>query len=96
MTAVVKTVHQKTRGTYGAERLHKELLGEGHAVSLRKVKEILKKYGFVLRRKRKFVRTTDSHHGLPVAPNLLSRNFAQKACNRIWVSEITYIPTRGV
>ena len=44
--------------------------------------------------KRKFVRTTDSNHNLPVAPNLLSRNFAQNACNRVWVSDITYIPTR--
>ena len=48
----------------------------------------------ILRRKRKFVRTTDSNHALPVAPNLLSRNFTQNACNRVWVSDITYIPTR--
>ena len=94
MAVVVKAAHQKTRGTYGAERLHKELLAEGHTMSLWKVKEIRKKHGLVLRRKRKFVRTTDSNHALPVAPNLLSRNFAQKVCNRTWVSDITYIPTR--
>jgi putative transposase len=93
LTAAVKAAHQKTRGTYGAERLHKELLAEGHEVSLWKVKEIRREHGLVLRRKRKFVRTTDANHGLPVAPNLLSRNFSQNACNRVWVSDITYIPT---
>ena len=94
LAAIVKAAHKKTRGTYGAERLHKELLAEGHDVSLWKVKDIRRKYGLVLRRKRKFVRTIDSNHALPVAPNLLSRNFTQKACNRVWVSDITYIPTR--
>ena len=94
LVAVVKAAHQKTRGTYGAQRLHKELLAEGHAISLWKVKEIRREHGLALRRKRQFVRTTDSSHDLPVAPNLLSRNFTQEACNRAWVSDITYIPTR--
>ena len=94
MVAVVKAAHQKARGTYGAERLHKELLAEGHDLSLWKVKEIRRKHGLVLRRKRKFVRTTDSNHALPVAPNILSQNFTQNVCNRAWVSDITYIPTR--
>jgi putative transposase len=94
LVAVVKATHQKTRGTYGAERLHKELLAEGHEISLWKVKKIRREYGLVLRRKRKFVRTTDSNHNLPVAPNLLSRNFTQEACNRAWVSDITSIATR--
>lgn len=94
MVAVVKAAHQKTRATYGAVRLHQELLDEGHAVSLWKVKEIRRKHGLVLQRKRKFVRTTDSNHSLPVAPNILSRNFTQNVCNRAWVSDITYIPTR--
>jgi len=94
LVVVVKAAHQKTRGTYGAQRLHKELLAEGHEISLWKVKEIRREHGLALRRKRKFVRTTDSNHDLPVAPNLLSRNFTQEACNRAWVSDITYIPTR--
>jgi len=94
LTAILKAAHQKTRGTYGAERLHKELLAEGHEISLWKVKKLRRAHGLVLRHKRKFVRTTDSSHDLPVAPNLLSRNFTQEACNRAWVSDITYIPTR--
>ena len=89
MVAVVIAAHQASRGTYGAERLHKELLAEGYEISLWKVKEIRRTHGLVIRRKRKFVRTTDSNHGLAVAPNLLLRNFTQEACNRVWVSDIS-------
>lgn len=89
MVAVVKAAHQKTRATYGAVRLHQELLGEGQTVSLWKVKKIRRKHGLVLQRKRKFVRTTDSNHSLPVAQNILSRNFTQHACNHTWVSDIS-------
>ena len=74
LVALVKAAHQKTRGTYEAERLHKERLAQGHEISLWKVKEIRREHGLVLRRKRQFVRTTDSSHDLPVAPNILSRN----------------------
>jgi len=42
------------------------------------------------------VRTTDSNHGLPVAPNLLSRDFVQKSCNRVWVSDYLYPDRRGL
>jgi putative transposase len=50
--------------------------------------------GLVCKRKRRVVRTTDSNHTLPTAPNLLNRNFAPGERNRVWVSDITYIPTR--
>ena len=50
--------------------------------------------GIRARRKRRFrVTTTDSRHGLPIAPNLLNRNFAVAAPNRAWTGDITYIPT---
>lgn len=44
--------------------------------------------------KRRFKATTDSHHSLPIAPNLLNRELSPSAPNRCWVSDITYIPTR--
>ena len=44
--------------------------------------------------KRKFKHTTDSNHKLPVAENLLNRQFMQNEPNRVWVSDITYVPTR--
>ena len=42
---------------------------------------------------RKFIVTTDSKHSLPIAPNLLNRNFQPDAPNRVWASDITYIQT---
>ncbi len=94
LVALVKAAHHKTRGTYGAARLHEELIADGHSISLWKVKQIRRQHGLVLARKRTFVRTTDSNHTLPIAANLLKRQFVQSACNRVWVSDITYIPTR--
>ena len=49
------------------------------------------------RRPRRFVRTTDSAHGDPIAPNTLARQFAVEAigaCDRVWTGDITYVPTR--
>lgn len=58
-----------------------------------RIKRIRKKLGLRCKQKRKFRVTTDSRHNLPVAPNLLDRNFAVSAPNRAWVSDITYIST---
>ena len=46
------------------------------------------------KRKRRGIRTTESNHALPVASNLLNRDFTPGEHNRVWVSDITYIPTR--
>jgi len=94
LEADVLAAHQRTRGTYGAERLHRELVASGCAVSLWKVKRLRRKLGLVCKRKRRVIRTMESNHALPVAPNLLNRNFAPGEHNRVWVSDITYIPTR--
>ena len=53
----------------------------------------MKQHGIKARGKRKFVVTTDSKHNLPVAPNLLNRNFQPDAPNCVWTSDITYIQT---
>ena len=50
--------------------------------------------GLSARRKRRFRRTTDSAHAFPVAPNLLGRDFTASAPNRVWLADLTYIPTR--
>lgn len=93
LQAYVASIHKRTRGTYGAVRLHRELLTTGCEVSLWKVKQIRRKLGFTCKLKRRFVQTTDSNHSLAVAPNLLKQTFAAKACNQVWVSDITYIHT---
>ena len=53
----------------------------------------MRENGISAAQKRKYKSTTDSNHNYPVAPNLLNRNFVSKVPNKIWTSDITYIPT---
>lgn len=89
----IKAAHQRTRETYGSERLQAELADHGITVGVHRIKRLRKAHGLRCRQRRKFVVTTDSAHDLPIAPNLLNRDFAVAAPNVAWVTDITYIPT---
>lgn len=89
----IRAAHQRTRETCGPERLQSDLADHGIRVGVDRIKRIRKKLGLRCKQKRKFKVTTDSRHNLPVAPNLLERNFTVTAPNRVWVSDITYIAT---
>jgi putative transposase len=93
----VRASHERSRRTYGAPRVHQDLKAAGQAVAKKRVARLMQEDDLVARRRRRYVATTDSRHGHPVAPNLLDREFgvtqiAEK--NRVWASDITYIPTR--
>ena len=93
----VRASHKRSRDTYGAPRVHKDLKDEGLRVGRKRVARLMQEDGLVARTPASFVRTTDSNHSDPIAPNLLARNFSVDevgGTNRIWVSDITYIPTR--
>ena len=89
----IKAAHERTRQTYGPERLQADLADNGIQVGIHRIKRIRSKLGLRCRQKRKFKATTDSSHNLPVAPNLLDRQFAVTAPNKAWVTDITYIAT---
>jgi putative transposase len=89
----VKAAHERTRQTYGPERLQADLADHGVTVGVSRIKRIRKKLGLRCKQKRKFRVTTDSRHSLPIAPNLLNREFTVSAPNKAWVTDITYIPT---
>ena len=89
----IKAAHERTRQTYGPERLQADLADNGIRVGVYRIKRIRRKLRLRCRQKRKFKATTDSRHNLPVAPNLLGRRFAVSAPNQAWVSDITYIAT---
>jgi hypothetical protein len=89
----IKAAHERTRQTYGPERLQADLADNGILVGIHRIKRIRSKLGLRCRQKRKFKATTDSKHNLPVAPNLLDRQFAVTAPNKAWVTDITYIAT---
>jgi putative transposase len=80
--------------TYGSPRVVKALGSEGHATSRKRVQRLMRCAGLMGRPpRRRFVRTTDSRHGFGVAPNLLDRKFEPDAPDRVWATDITYIPT---
>lgn len=89
----IKAAHQRTRQTYGPERLQQDLNKHGVQVGLYRIKRIRKKLGIRCKQKRRFKVTTYSNHGLPVAENILSRGFQVNQPNKVWVSDITYIHT---
>jgi transposase InsO family protein len=68
-------MHQQSRGTYGSPRMHAEMRVRGRKVSRKRVARLMKKQKLQARKKRRSVRTTDSNHTQPVAPNVLERDF---------------------
>jgi transposase InsO family protein len=91
--ALMKSIHAEVKGAYGSRRMHRELQGRGHRIGLRRVEQLMRESGIRARHKRRFKATTDSRHSMPVAPNLLARNFTPEAPNRVWTGDITYIQT---
>lgn len=89
----IKAAHERTRGTFGPERLQQDLAAHGVKVGICRIGKIRKKLGIRCKQIKKFKATTNSKHTLPVAENLLDQKFEAEAPNRIWVSDITYIPT---
>jgi putative transposase len=93
----VRTAHAKSRGRYGAPRVHAELAADGVVTSEKRVARLMREDGLVARAKRRYVVTTDSDHAEPIAPNLLARRFdlvQHPAPDRAWVGDMTYVPTR--
>jgi len=92
--ASIRSIFAKFRGRYGAPRLHDQLAREGMRVSRKRVARLMREAGLRAKGRRKYKATTDSNHALPVAPNLLERNFHAEQPDSVWVSDITYIWTR--
>lgn len=89
----IRAIHEEVKHEYGWPKMVKELRDRGHRVGKERVRKLMKANAIVARGKRKFVVTTDSKHSLPIAQNLLDRNFTPQQPNRVWTSDITYIET---
>jgi putative transposase len=89
----IKAADRRTRQTYGPERLQYDLAKYGIQVGICRIKRIRKKLGIRCKQKRKFKATTYSKHNLPVAENLLDQKFEVSEANKVWLSDITYVPT---
>jgi transposase InsO family protein len=90
----IQRVHRDNRGCYGSPRIHIELEAQGRGASRGRIERLMRRHGIraIMSRPRR-VRTTDSRHALPIAPNLLDRNFSAAVPNQTWLADITYIET---
>ena len=89
----IAAIHAESRRRYGSPRVHAELGARGYRTSRKRVARLMRQRGLAGRRRRRFRATTDSRHTLPVAPNVLDRQFVQPAPDVAWVTDITYILT---
>jgi putative transposase len=94
ITARIEDAYYQHRGHYGSPRIHAELLGQGISCGRRRVARLMQENQLSARKKRRKVRTTDSNHPFPVAPNLLEQDFTAHAPNKKWLTDFTYIDTR--
>lgn len=79
---------------YGSPGVHRELIRRGEQVCRNTVARVMRVQGIKARTHRRFrVRTTDARHPHPIAPNTLGRGFACDRLDRVWLTDITYIPT---
>ena len=94
LTRRIRQVHRESREVYGAPRIHRELRSGGVRCSKNTVAKLMREAAIRSKTRRRFVvRTTDSRHSHPIAPNRLNRCFEQASPNKAWVADITYIPT---
>lgn len=81
------------KSRYGAKRITDDLRDAGEKCSKNRVAKRMQHLGLRAKAKKKFRVTTDSKHNLPVAPNLLNRDFSAIAPNQKWVGDISYVWT---
>lgn len=81
--------------SYGSRRLRASLHKRGMVVGRHRIRKLMRINNIRPTWKRKFIHTTDSRHALPIADNILNRQFEPGAANVAWVSDITYIRTRS-
>lgn len=90
----IKAIHEASGGDYGSPRIYHALRKKGILCSENRVARIMRKHGIRAKTKKKFKATTDSKHTMPVAENLLNREFEAKRPNAVWTTDISFMWTR--
>jgi putative transposase len=93
LVALMRAIDAEVKCAYGSPRMLDELHGRGFRVGKTRVERLMREQGIRARHKRRFKATTDSKHSLPIAPNVLERNFTPAAPSRVWSADLTYIWT---
>ena len=89
----IAEIYWQHKGRYGSPRIYRQLKKEGYNYNIKRIERLMNVMELKAIQKRKFKKTTDSNHNLPLKKNLLNRNFNVTQPNKVWVSDITYIST---
>jgi putative transposase len=89
----IRTIHSSSRGTYGAPRIHAELVDEGWRIGRKRVARLMREAGLCGVSRRKWITTTRRRPDARPAPDLVERNFTADQPDRLYVADITYVPT---
>ncbi len=90
----MKALFAASRGSLGSRMMMKNLREEGFDIGRDRTRRLMKQLGLKVKHKRKYKVTTDSKHKLPVARNVLNRDFSPTAPNQSWGTDITYLWTQ--
>lgn len=94
LTDIICSEFNKSRATYGTRRLKQALIDQDQVVSRRRIGRLMREADLACKTKRKFKATTNSKHNLPIAPNVLDRQFTVDQPNQCYAGDITYIHTQ--
>jgi putative transposase len=89
----IRAIHTQTKRAYGRPRIWRALRKDGVRVGKQRLQTLMRTHGIRAKGKKRFKVTTDSNHDLPIAPNLLNRQFTVAKPDTVWVGDITYIAT---
>jgi putative transposase len=94
LRAMIQEEFKASRRTYGSPRIQQRLRQQGHIYGRNRIARLMRQQRLCGRQKKRFkVRTTDSRHDQPIAPNRLVQQPAPQQANQVWVTDITYIRT---
>ncbi len=93
LTAVIREIHEWSRGTYGVPRMVVELEARGHHVNPKRVARLMREAGLQGVTRRKRTNTTRRDRDTRVAPDLVQRDFTAQGPDQLWVADATYVPT---
>lgn len=93
LVSAMHSIHRRVDGGYGSPRIHAELLAQGYVCSLNRVARLMRREGLIAKTTVRFRSLTKAGKREPAAPNVLNREFEVVEPNRVWASDITYIPT---
>jgi len=93
LVAKIRVIHRESRETYGSPSIWDALVKRGYGVGEHRIARLMRAEGIRAKTVKKWRATTQSHHRLPVAANVLNRQFTVAQPNQVWAGDITYVWT---